>query len=115
MHQKPLQQELTAFMDANVYPNEGRFFAEIEENRRKGNAWIPTQIVETLKAKAQKAGLWNFFLPRSDRAPFIEPIAEATLRNDVAQHVPLKAWTIGRTEKISSGFYTSQAMELCRP
>ena len=52
---KQLQQELIAFMDAHVYPNEGRFFAEIEANRSKGNAWIPTEIVEELKAKAQKA------------------------------------------------------------
>ncbi|MEY2780803.1 MAG: hypothetical protein RL307_507 [Pseudomonadota bacterium] len=66
---KQLQQELIAFMDAHVYPNEGRFFAEIEANRSKGNAWIPTEIVEELKAKAKKAGLWNFFLPRSHRAP----------------------------------------------
>lgn len=53
--------------------------------------------------------------PRSDRAPFIEPIAEATLRNELVRCDSLKAWKTGRTEKISSGFYTSQAMELRRP
>jgi acyl-CoA dehydrogenase len=64
-----MQARLLAFMDAHIYPNEKRFFAEIAENRAKGNAWIPTKIVEELKPKANKAGLWNLFLPHSKRAP----------------------------------------------
>ncbi len=50
--------------------------------------------------------------PRGDRAPFIEPVAEARLRTTIAGHQQLAGWQVGRTEKISSGFYTSQAMEL---
>ncbi len=52
--------------------------------------------------------------PRSDRAPFIEPVAETLLRNELARSAGLGDWAAARTEKISSGFYTSQAMELCR-
>ncbi len=66
---KDMQARLLSFMDAHIYPNEKRFFAEIAENRAKGNAWIPTKIVEELKPKANKAGLWNLFLPHSKRAP----------------------------------------------
>ena len=66
---KTMQARLLAFMDEHVYPNEGRFFKEIEDNRAKGNAWVPTLIVEELKPKAQAAGLWNLFLPKSTRAP----------------------------------------------
>jgi acyl-CoA dehydrogenase len=66
---KTMQARLLAFMDEHIYPNEARFFKEIEENRAKGNAWIPTKIVEELKPKAQAAGLWNLFLPKSPRAP----------------------------------------------
>jgi acyl-CoA dehydrogenase len=66
---KDLQKRLLTFMDAHIYPNEKRFFAEIEENRAKGNAWIPTKIVEELKPLANKASLWNLFLPHSKRAP----------------------------------------------
>jgi len=66
---KGMQARLLAFMDEHIYPNEGRFFAEIAENRAKGNAWIPTKIVEELKPKARAAGLWNLFLPHSPRAP----------------------------------------------
>ena len=66
---KQLQERLLDFMDKHIYPNEARFFAEIEENRAKGNPWVPTKIVEELKPLARKAGLWNLFLPHSHRAP----------------------------------------------
>ena len=66
---KDMQARLLAFMDEHIYPNEARFFEEIAENRAKGNAWVPTKIVEELKPKALAAGLWNLFLPKSTRAP----------------------------------------------
>ena len=66
---KDMQARVLAFMDEHIYPNEKRFFAEIAENRAKGNPWIPTKIVEELKPKARAAGLWNLFLPHSKRAP----------------------------------------------
>ena len=66
---KDLLVRLNAFMDEHIYPNESRFFAEIAANRAKGNAWIPTSLIEELKPKARDAGLWNLFLPKSDRAP----------------------------------------------
>jgi acyl-CoA dehydrogenase len=66
---KGLQGRLLAFMDAHIYPNENRFYEEIAANRANGNAWIPTALVEGLKPKARAAGLWNLFLPRSQRAP----------------------------------------------
>lgn len=50
--------------------------------------------------------------PRSDRAPFIAPVSEVALRAAINSHVYLEHWRVGRTQKISSGFYTSQAMEL---
>ena len=61
---RDLQKKVGAFMDVHVYPNENRFFEEIEENRRKGNAWIPTRIIEDLKPKARAAGLWNLWRPK---------------------------------------------------
>lgn len=66
---KDMQARLLAFMDEHIYPNEQRFFDEIAKNRAKGNAWLPTKIVEELKPLARKAGLWNLFLPKSKRAP----------------------------------------------
>jgi acyl-CoA dehydrogenase len=62
---KDLQTRVTRFMDENIYPAEPVFAAEVEENRRRGNAWVATRIMEQLKAKARAAGLWNLFLPES--------------------------------------------------
>ncbi|HET7088792.1 MAG TPA: acyl-CoA dehydrogenase family protein [Anaerolineae bacterium] len=61
-----LQAKLNAFMDEYIYPSEEKFVAEVEENRRKGNAWVPTKIMEELKEKARAQGLWNLFLPESE-------------------------------------------------
>jgi acyl-CoA dehydrogenase len=66
---KALRERLLAFMDQHIYPNEARFFQEVEANRSAGNAWVPTRLIEELKPKAREAGLWNLFLPRSPRAP----------------------------------------------
>jgi len=52
--------------------------------------------------------------PRKDRAPAIEPIAEKALRSRLASEPALKGWRVGRTQRIASGFYKSQAMELVR-
>ena len=59
---KELAARLSAFMDAHVYPNEKRFFAEVA----KGDRWQPIELMEELKAKARAAGLWNLFLPESE-------------------------------------------------
>lgn len=53
--------------------------------------------------------------PRSDRAPEIEPVGEGRLRGAIEAAPGLAGWRIGRTKRISRGFYTSQAMELIRP
>ncbi|HKX95692.1 MAG TPA: magnesium protoporphyrin IX methyltransferase [Methylibium sp.] len=52
--------------------------------------------------------------PRGDRAPGIVPVAEAGLRRLIADDALLAPWRIGRTQRIASGFYTSQALELQR-
>lgn len=53
--------------------------------------------------------------PRSDRSPALEPqsqpVLRAGLRGALAAH---GAWNEGRTERIASGFYTSQAWEWAR-
>lgn len=52
--------------------------------------------------------------PRTDRAPAIEPVMETRLRKAIDSESALSAWRVGRTARIASGFYTSQAMELVR-
>jgi acyl-CoA dehydrogenase len=54
---KEMQARLLAFFDQHIYPNEKRFYAEIQANRAAGNAWIPTKVIEELKPLAREAGL----------------------------------------------------------
>lgn len=52
--------------------------------------------------------------PRGDRAPAIEPVGAEALRRRLACDPGLELWAAGRSERIASGFYTSQAVELVR-
>ena len=52
--------------------------------------------------------------PRGDRAPAIVPVAENTLRRLIGGEPQLGAWNTGRSQRVASGFYTSQAMEMLR-
>ncbi len=58
-----LEARLTDFMEAHVYPNEARYFREAEEL----GPFKVYPVIEELKPKARAAGLWNLFLPESDR------------------------------------------------
>jgi len=61
-----LQRQLTAFMETHVYPAERGFETEIERNRRAGNPWQPSAVMEELKQRARRERLWNLFLPDSE-------------------------------------------------
>ncbi len=52
--------------------------------------------------------------PRGDRAPSIEPVRPATITCLLRDDPALSGWHTARSERIASGFYTSQALELVR-
>lgn len=52
--------------------------------------------------------------PRRDRAPAVQPIGERTLRDALGREAALSHWRLGRSERVASGFYISQALELRR-
>jgi len=62
---KEMQKRLTAFMNEHIYPNEDKYYAHVRGDKR----WEPVPVIEELKPKAKKAGLWNLFLPHSKRVP----------------------------------------------
>src|ERR1700742_420830 len=62
---RDLQERITQFMDEQVYPAEPLYHKELEQNRKAGNPWQVTKVVEDLKKKGRAAGLWNLFLPES--------------------------------------------------
>jgi acyl-CoA dehydrogenase len=64
-----LRDRLTRFFDAHIVPNESAWIDEVGANRAAGNAWQAVSLVERLKPLAREAGLWNLFLPQSERAP----------------------------------------------
>ncbi|MDZ7652240.1 MAG: acyl-CoA dehydrogenase family protein [Burkholderiaceae bacterium] len=74
-----LQRRVDAFMQEHVYPQEGRYVAEVEENTRRGARWTPTRVIEELKPKARAAGLWNLFLPDSAYGAGLKNIEYAPL------------------------------------
>lgn len=49
---------------------------------------------------------------RRHRAPAIEPVGVDALNRRLAASQDLAGWDIARTQRINSGFYTSQALEL---
>ena len=50
-------------------------------------------------------------LPKSDRAPWLQPMAEKRIAELMDTHETLEGWRCARTHRVSSGFYKSQAME----
>ncbi|PVH29416.1 acyl-CoA dehydrogenase family protein [Pararhodobacter oceanensis] len=58
-----LETRLKAFMAEHIYPNEARLFREAEEL----GPFATYPVMEELKPKARTAGLWNLFLPDSDK------------------------------------------------
>lgn len=71
---KQLQRRLLEFMNEYIYPNEQRFYQELECDR-----WSPVRVLEELKAKARAAELWNLFLPHKERGAGLTNLEYAPL------------------------------------
>jgi len=72
---RDLQTRLTAFMDQHVYPAERRF----HEHCNGPDRWQPVPVIEELKPLAKAAGLWNLFLPASERGAGLTNLEYAPL------------------------------------
>ena len=70
-----LQNKLTNFMNENIYKNEEVFEDQLNKNGR----WTIPPILEELKEKAKKEGLWNLFLPESELGAGLKNIEYAHL------------------------------------
>ena len=64
-----------------------------------------------LLAAMHAAGKW---FPRADRAPAIVPVGLGSMMSAVREAPGMAGWRAARCERINSGFYMSQAMELVR-
>ncbi|HXG21947.1 MAG TPA: acyl-CoA dehydrogenase [Methylomirabilota bacterium] len=86
---KALQKRLQEFMDAYIYPNEETYYNQLNS---QGDRWQIPPIMEELKAKAKSAGLWNLFLPESERGAGLKnleyaPLCEIMGRSFIAPEV----------------------------
>ncbi|MEO7208659.1 MAG: acyl-CoA dehydrogenase family protein [Steroidobacteraceae bacterium] len=76
---RDLQERIAQFMENHVYPAEPLYHQELTENRRAGNPWQVTKVVEDLKMKARSADLWNLFLPHSEHGAGLTNLEYAPL------------------------------------
>ena len=71
-----LRGRLSGFMNEVVMPNEAVFEAQIGDG---GDRWRTPPILEDMKAAARDAGLWNLFLPDSERGAGLSNLEYAPL------------------------------------
>lgn len=65
-----LRARLQAFFDEHIYPNEKQVEKEsASQTWGSAEGWNTPPTVVKLKKLAKEAGLWNLFLPHSERAP----------------------------------------------
>ena len=67
---RAVRERLVFFMDTHIYPNEAQVAAEAAAQRwDSADGWSTCPTVARLKRLAREEGLWNLFLPHSERAP----------------------------------------------
>jgi acyl-CoA dehydrogenase len=71
-----LMKQLQSFMDEHIYPNEKKFYQQHDALKDR---WQIPPLMEELKAKAKAAGLWNLFLPESERGAGLTNLEYAPL------------------------------------
>jgi acyl-CoA dehydrogenase len=57
-----LREQLLAFMDEHIYPNEQRYHEELAQLENKWD-WTSTPVMHEIRDAGRKTGLWNAFLP----------------------------------------------------
>ncbi|MFP6580765.1 MAG: acyl-CoA dehydrogenase family protein [Myxococcota bacterium] len=67
---------LQGFMDEHIVPNEEAYYRQHDALEDR---WETPPLMAELKEKAREAGLWNLFLPHSDRGPGFSNLEYAPL------------------------------------
>jgi alkylation response protein AidB-like acyl-CoA dehydrogenase len=87
-------ERVRVFMREHIEPAEGEYFERVFAGNHGGDwrRWEVPPVMEELKAKARKAGLWNMFLPDAELGTGLSvleyaPIAEETGRSFIAPEV----------------------------
>jgi acyl-CoA dehydrogenase len=86
---KALQKRVQDFMDEYIYPHEETYVTQLNT---QGDRWQIPPVMEELKGQAKAAGLWNLFLPESERGAGLTnleyaPLCEIMGRSFIAPEV----------------------------
>src|SRR5437660_1053680 len=86
---KMYMEQLSDFMRKHVYRAEATFHEQLE---RQSTRWQVPKVMEDLKAQARERGLWNLFLPESERGAGLTnleyaPLCEIMGRSPIAPEV----------------------------
>ena len=73
---KMFMEQVTDFMTKYIYPNEHVFHEQLNAGPTR---WQIPPIMEELKAKARERGIWNLFLPESERGAGLTNLEYAPL------------------------------------
>ncbi len=108
----PASADYVVAMDSLIHYDAADVLASVEAFA----ACARHKIVFTSAPRTALLGAMHFvggFVPRSeDRAPAIEPIRISELRRDIDKRLGAAGWRAARTERVSRGFYISQAIEV---
>jgi alkylation response protein AidB-like acyl-CoA dehydrogenase len=80
---KDYLKRLRAFMDAYVYPNEKTYSEQLAGFGT--DRWQVIPIIEELKEQAKKDGLWNLFLPESEKGAGLSNADYAPLAEEMGR------------------------------
>src|SRR5256712_6849709 len=115
---KMFMEQLTDFMAKYIYPNEKVFHDQLSTAPTR---WQIPPIMEELKAKARERGLWNLFLPESERGAGLTnleyaPLCEIMGRSPIAPEAfNCSAPDTGNMETIDRYRSPEQKKELLQP
>ena len=98
-------------MDSTIHYKSSNAIGLVKELCNRANESIIFTFVPLTPLLAVKFVLGKFF-PKVDRAPAIEPSSEGTVCDLISRN--LHGWEISGTKRVSTYFYTSQAVELRR-
>jgi len=81
----PLLEQVKQFIAQEISPLEAEYLREVATGDRWAFTARQTEIMESLKAKAKAAGLWNFFLTEGEHSPGLSTVEYAYLAEEMGK------------------------------